>query len=68
MAAAVALVLARWLPAGARRPVTIAAAALFLASGAASGVIGARWQLLPVFAGAAAALPFALAPLLPRRG
>ncbi|MFF9008153.1 alpha/beta hydrolase family protein [Streptomyces goshikiensis] len=68
VAAAVALVLARWLPPGARRPVTIATAALFLASGAASGVIGARWQLLPVFAGAAAALPFALAPLLPRRG
>ncbi|MCX4539502.1 hypothetical protein [Streptomyces sp. NBC_01565] len=65
---AFALVLARWLPAGARRPATIGAAAVFVLSGAALGVVGPRWQLAPVLVGAAIALPFALSPLLPRRG
>ncbi|MEU1286761.1 hypothetical protein [Kitasatospora sp. NPDC005856] len=61
---AVALVVARWLPAAARPRVTVAAAAVLVPSAIVLGVVGVRWQLLPVLAGAAFALPFALAPLL----
>ncbi|MFE2874031.1 alpha/beta hydrolase family protein [Streptomyces roseus] len=64
---AVALVLARWLPPRPRRPVTLTAAAVTVASGAVLGVLGLRWQMVPVLAGAALALPFAVSPLL-RRG
>jgi predicted dienelactone hydrolase len=62
----VALVLARWLRPGARRPVAIVAAAVVVAAGIALMVSGVRWQLVPVLAAAIAALPFAVAPL-PRR-
>ncbi|MDX3386969.1 dienelactone hydrolase family protein [Streptomyces niveiscabiei] len=62
---AVALVVARWLPPAARPRVTIAAGAL---CALALGVAGVRWQVLPVLAGAALALPFAVSPLLRRRG
>ncbi|MCS0638168.1 alpha/beta fold hydrolase [Streptomyces sp. LP05-1] len=65
--AAVALVAARWLPSAARPAVTLAAAAALLLSVIVLSVTGIRWQLLPVLAGAAVALPFALAPLLRRR-
>ncbi|MER7708476.1 hypothetical protein ABTX81_37020 [Kitasatospora sp. NPDC097605] len=65
--AAVALVVARWLPPAARPPVTVAAGAGFLLSALALGVVGIRWQLLPVLAGAAPALPFAAAPLVRQR-
>ncbi|WP_433237864.1 alpha/beta hydrolase family protein [Streptosporangium sp. CA-135522] len=61
---AVALVLARWLPAGTRRPVTLAAGAATVLSGAVLIVLGMRWQLIPVLAGAAIALGFAVPPLL----
>ncbi|WP_030296098.1 alpha/beta hydrolase family protein [Streptomyces katrae] len=61
---AVVLVLARWLPPGLRRPVTVAAPAVAVGAGAVLGVIGLRWQMVPVLAGAAVALPFALSPLL----
>ncbi|GAA1236133.1 hypothetical protein GCM10009665_27910 [Kitasatospora nipponensis] len=64
---AVALVVARWLPPAARPRVTVVAGAVLVPSSVALGVTGLRWQLLPVLAGAALALPFALAPLLRRR-
>ncbi|WP_371502753.1 alpha/beta fold hydrolase [Kitasatospora sp. NBC_00374] len=63
---AVALVVARWLPPAARPRVTIAAAAVFVPSVILLSVAGIRWQLMPVLAGAAVALPFALSPLLRR--
>ncbi|MFF4378364.1 alpha/beta hydrolase family protein [Kitasatospora sp. NPDC001547] len=65
--AALALVVARWLPPAARPPVTVAAGPVFALSAAALGVSGLRWQLLPVLAGGALALPFAVSPLLRRR-
>ncbi|WP_197287980.1 alpha/beta fold hydrolase [Nocardia sp. NRRL S-836] len=61
---AVALVVARWLPAAARPSVTIAAGAVFLLSAIALCVTGIRWQLLPVLAGAAVVAPFAFSPLV----
>ncbi|WP_026252135.1 alpha/beta hydrolase family protein [Streptomyces sp. PsTaAH-124] len=64
---AVALVAARWLPAAARPPVTIAAGAALVLSALVLSVAGIRWQLLPVLAGAACAAPFAVSPLLRRR-
>ncbi|UGY93280.1 alpha/beta hydrolase family protein [Streptomyces gobiensis] len=64
---AVALVLARWLSPGVRRPVTIGAVAVVVLSGAVLGVVGVRWQMAPVLAGAVVALPFALACVLRRR-
>ncbi|QKW18295.1 hypothetical protein HUT16_03755 [Kitasatospora sp. NA04385] len=65
--AALALVAARWLPAAARPRVAVAAAALSVLSIAVLAVVGLRWQLLPVLAGTALLLPFALAPLLRSR-
>ncbi|MBG0824745.1 hypothetical protein HS048_28990 [Planomonospora sp. ID91781] len=65
--AAVALVAARWSPAGARRPLALAAAATAVSAGALLAVLGLRWQLVPVLAGAALALPSAVLPLLRRR-
>ncbi|MFF2351066.1 alpha/beta hydrolase family protein [Kitasatospora sp. NPDC058115] len=62
-----ALVAARWLPPAARPPVTVAAGSLLVLSALVLGVTGLRWQLLPVLAGGALALPFALAPLVRRR-
>ncbi|MEU1074682.1 MULTISPECIES: hypothetical protein [unclassified Streptomyces] len=64
---AVTLVLARWLPPAARPSVTIAAGAGFVLSAAVLSVVGLRWQMLPVLAGAALALPFAVSPLIRRR-
>ncbi|MGW0565645.1 alpha/beta hydrolase family protein [Streptomyces sp. NPDC003016] len=64
---AVALVVARWLPPAARPRVTIAAGAVFVLSAVVLSVAGIRWQMLPVLAGAAFALPFAVPPLLRRR-
>ncbi|MET9800372.1 dienelactone hydrolase family protein [Streptomyces sp. NPDC006368] len=64
---AVALVVARWLPPAARPRVTIAAVAVLVPSVIALSVMGLRWQMLPVLAGAAVALPFTLSPLLRRR-
>ncbi|MFC7983412.1 alpha/beta hydrolase family protein [Streptomyces sp. NPDC057336] len=64
---AVALVVARWFPSAARPRVTIAAGAVFVLSAIVLSVVGIRWQLLPVLAGSAVALPFALSPLLRRR-
>ncbi|MEV6574274.1 dienelactone hydrolase family protein [Streptomyces sp. NPDC051577] len=63
----VALVVARWLPPAARPPVTITAGAVLVASAIVLSVVGIRWQMLPVLAGAAVALPFALLPLRRRR-
>ncbi|MEU9420666.1 dienelactone hydrolase family protein [Streptomyces sp. NPDC048272] len=63
----VALVVARWLPPAARPPVTIAAGAVLVASAIVLSVVGIHWQMLPVLAGAAVALPFALLPLRRRR-
>ncbi|RKE17109.1 platelet-activating factor acetylhydrolase isoform II [Streptomyces sp. TLI_171] len=65
--AAALLVVARWLPPAARPPVTLAAGAGLALCAALLGVTGLRWQLLPVLAGAALALPFAVAPLIRRR-
>ena len=56
LAGAAALALARWAPAGLRRPLTGAAAALTVLSGTALALRGPRWQLLPVLAGAVAGL------------
>ncbi|GGV16390.1 hypothetical protein GCM10010495_33350 [Kitasatospora herbaricolor] len=64
---AVALVTARWLPPAVRPRVTIAAGAVVVLSAIPLGGAGLRWQLLPVLAGAAFALPFAVLPLLRRR-
>lgn len=64
---AVALVAARWLPPAARPRVTIVSSAVLVLSTIVLGVVGIRWQMLPVLAGAALALPFALSPLLRRR-
>ncbi|MFJ6621936.1 alpha/beta hydrolase family protein [Kitasatospora sp. NPDC091335] len=64
---AVALVVARWLPAAARPPVTVAAGSAVVLCAAVLGVAGLRWQMLPVLAGAALALPFAFSPLVRRR-
>ncbi|MFF3215741.1 alpha/beta hydrolase family protein [Streptomyces sp. NPDC002886] len=64
---ALGLVAARWFPPAARRPVTIGAVAVFVASTTVLGVVGIRWQLLPVLAGAVLASAFALPPLLRRR-
>ncbi|GAA3030737.1 Alpha/beta hydrolase family protein [Actinokineospora globicatena] len=61
---ALALVVARWLPADARPRVTIAAGAVFLLSVVVLCVTGLRWQLLPVLAGAIVAAPFAVSPLV----
>jgi predicted dienelactone hydrolase len=64
---AVALVVARWFPPAARPRVTIAAGTVFVLSAMVLGVAGLRWQMLPVLAGAACALPFAVSPVLRRR-
>ncbi|MFI8081835.1 alpha/beta hydrolase family protein [Kitasatospora sp. NPDC086009] len=64
---AVALVVARWLPPAARPRVTIAAGAVEVLSAILLAVAGVRWQMLPVLAGAAFALPFAVLPLRRRR-
>ncbi|MET9463883.1 hypothetical protein ABZY44_03490 [Streptomyces sp. NPDC006544] len=64
---AVALVAARWLPPAVRPPVTTAAACGFVLSAIVLGVVGIRWQMLPVLLGAALVLPFAVAPLMRRR-
>ncbi|MFG2908510.1 alpha/beta hydrolase family protein [Kitasatospora sp. NPDC048286] len=61
---ALALVAARWLAPAARPRATIAAVAVLVPCAVALGMTGIRWQLLPVLAGAALALPFALLPLL----
>ncbi|MFJ1768071.1 alpha/beta hydrolase family protein [Amycolatopsis sp. NPDC088138] len=64
---ALALVVARWLPAAARPGVTIAAGVVFLLSAIWLCVAGIRWQLLPVVAGAVVAAPFAFSPLVRSR-
>ncbi|MGW1892251.1 alpha/beta hydrolase [Streptomyces sp. NPDC002004] len=61
---AVALVLARWLPPAVRWPLTAGAVAAVALCGVVLSVVGLRWQLVPVLVGAAAALPFAVVPLL----
>ncbi|RAJ44878.1 platelet-activating factor acetylhydrolase isoform II [Kitasatospora sp. SolWspMP-SS2h] len=61
---AVALVAARWLPPAVRPRAAVAAGAVFALSAAVLGGLGVRWQLLPVLAGGAVALPFALSPVL----
>ncbi|MFI7106895.1 alpha/beta hydrolase family protein [Nonomuraea sp. NPDC050227] len=64
VAAAVVLVLARWLPSGARRPSILAGAAALVVSAGVLAVLGIRWQLLPVLAGGGIALAFAAPSLL----
>ncbi|MFD2119117.1 alpha/beta hydrolase family protein [Streptomyces cirratus] len=64
---AVALVVARWLPLAARPSVTIAAGSVLVLSVFVLSVVGLRWQMLPVLAGAALVLPFAVLPVLRRR-
>lgn len=67
LSGAVALAVVRWLPPAARRAVAIAAGSEFVLSAIALSVLGIRWQMLPVLAGAAFALPFAVSPVLRRR-
>lgn len=64
---AVGLVLARWLPPGARRPTTVAAGAVVAASTLVLVVVGVRWQLVPVLVGAAVMVPLAVPALVRRR-
>ncbi|MFF7445787.1 MULTISPECIES: alpha/beta hydrolase family protein [unclassified Streptomyces] len=64
---ALTLVMARWLPPTVRPRVTIAAGAVLVLSAAVLSVTGVRWQMLPVLAGAAFTVPFAVSPLLRRR-
>ncbi|MFI5983674.1 alpha/beta hydrolase family protein [Streptomyces sp. NPDC051555] len=66
---AAALVMARWLPTAARPPVVLAAGVVLVPSAIVLGVTsGIRWQMVPVLAGGAVALPFALSPLLRSTG
>ncbi|MFI6291434.1 alpha/beta hydrolase family protein [Nonomuraea sp. NPDC050790] len=58
--ATVALVLARWLPPPARRPVATAAGAVFAASALVLAVSGLRWPLVPVLAAGGVALAAAV--------
>jgi predicted dienelactone hydrolase len=65
---AAALVLARWFPARARRPVQLSGIAIVLATGIALALLGPRWQLVPLFLFSALALvTMAVAALLRRR-
>lgn len=64
---AVALVAARWLPAAARPTVTVAAGSGLVLSVLVLSVVGLRWQMVPVLAGAAFVLPFAVVAVLRRR-
>ncbi|MBB5079179.1 alpha/beta hydrolase family protein [Nonomuraea endophytica] len=57
--AVVALVLARWLPPPARRPIALAAGAVFAVCAVLLAVFGVRWQLVPVLAAGGVALAFA---------
>jgi hypothetical protein len=57
----------RWLPPGARRPVTIAAAAVTASSGIAAALLDLRWQLIPVLMAGALVLAFTAVPLLSGR-
>lgn len=63
---AVALVVARWFPPAVRPRVAIGAGTVLLLCAIVLLVTGVRWQMLPVLAGAALALPFALSSLLRR--
>ncbi|MBB5964070.1 alpha/beta hydrolase family protein [Planomonospora venezuelensis] len=63
----VALMAARLLPTGVRRPFALAAAAAVVLCGVALAVSGARWQMLPALAGAALALLFTAPSALRRR-
>jgi dienelactone hydrolase len=65
---AVALVVARWLPPAARPRVTVAAGAVLVLSAGVLAAVGFRWQMLPVLAAVALVSPFAVSPLLRRRG
>src|SRR3954447_22418259 len=56
---AVVLVLARWAPARARRPVAMTALAVVVLATGVLVVTGLRWQLVPVLVGAALVVPFA---------
>ncbi len=53
---AVAVVLARWFPPRARRPVLVSGAAVVVAGGIVLAVVGLRWQLVPLFGGVAIVL------------
>ncbi|MEU9027143.1 hypothetical protein AB0D46_06330 [Streptomyces sp. NPDC048383] len=64
---AVALVAVRWLAPATRRPVAIAAGTGFVLSVGVLGVVGLRWQMLPVLAGAVLAAAFAVPPVVRRR-
>ncbi|KJY32905.1 collagen alpha-5(VI) chain [Streptomyces katrae] len=64
---AVVLLVARRLPPARRRSGTLVAGAVLVPSAVVLGVVGVRWQMLPVLAGAAVASVFALPPLLRRR-
>jgi len=66
LVAAVVLVLARWLPPGARRASTWAGAGVFVVAAVVLAVLGIRWQLVPVLAGGGIALAIAV-PSLVRR-
>ncbi|MFC8919487.1 alpha/beta hydrolase family protein [Streptomyces sp. NPDC057116] len=66
--AATAIVVVRWLPPAARARVTIAAGTVLVLSAMVLGVVGLRWQMVPVLTGCVLALPFVLSPLLRRRG
>jgi predicted dienelactone hydrolase len=57
---ALALVLACWLPHAFRRPAVAAAGAVIASSTIVLIVVGMRWQMVPVLAGAAVASPFAV--------
>ncbi|MFI6536049.1 hypothetical protein ACIBHY_26615 [Nonomuraea sp. NPDC050547] len=62
--ATLALVLARWLPPPARRPVAMAAGAVFAVCAVVLAVSGVRWQLIPVLAAGGVALAFTVFVLM----
>ncbi|MFI7241723.1 alpha/beta hydrolase family protein [Streptomyces qinglanensis] len=64
---ALALVAARWLPRRIRRRTSVGASVLVFVSGVALVWSSVRWQMMPVLAGAALLLPFAVAAELRAR-
>lgn len=68
VASAVALVTARWLPPRVRRPAASGAGVAVLLSCVVLMWGSVRWQMVPVLAGAALVLPFAVAAELRARG
>jgi predicted dienelactone hydrolase len=62
---AAAVVLARWVPAAARKAVALSGAVVLVGAAVAMAVVGLRWQLVPVLVGALLAVPVLVGVLRP---